>query len=80
MVNGRPDIARVRMDRYERRTDPSLREANYAVPGASALPDRCVDLFPHAGGRTRPLSSTAFPPPVWISRMKAEIDPNGPLS
>lgn len=46
---------------------------------AAALVDRCVNPFLHADRRIRLLSSTAFPPLVWISPTKAEIDRNGPL-
>jgi hypothetical protein len=78
-VNGRLNAVRARMNRCERRTNSALRKTNSGGSRASALLDRCVGPFLHAERRIRLLSSTAFPPLVWISPPKAEIDRNGPL-
>jgi hypothetical protein len=78
-MNGRLNAVRARMNRFERRTNSALREANSGGFRASALVDRCAGPFLHAERRIRLLSSTTFPPLVWISPPDAEIDRNGPL-
>jgi hypothetical protein len=78
-MNGRLNAVSARISRFERRKESALCEANCAGFRASALLVRCVDPLLYADRRIRLLSSTAFPPLVWISPMKAEIDRNGSL-